>query len=328
MPIHSFKSFIKPLLFFLCFSMLLVLFFKYTYRLILGPSKFISITIPKGASFDLICKNLNEKKIIAHPRLFKLYAKLTGVTTKLQSGNYTLYQKDSFKNIVQILRQSRGNSMKIVIPEGYTIKQIDTLLFSKKLIPRGHFVKTTTTQAQLKGLGSLEGRLFPSTYFIDPDTFDSWKFSKRLFDEFEKNILFFNESIKKSSRHLEDILIVASMIEKEAHNQSEMAIISDVIWKRLDANMPLGIDATTRYEKDDWVAPLYQKDFLRKTPYNTRKYVGLPPTPIASPGLSSIQAAIFPKKSPYWYYLHAPSGEVHFSRNLNEHNKKKHLYLN
>jgi hypothetical protein len=95
-----------------------------------------------------------------------------------------------------------------------------------------------------------------------------------------------------------------------------MPQVADVLWKRLDERIHLGVDATTRYELNDWKRPLYTEDFEKDTPYNTRRNYGLPPTAISNPGLPAIKAAIFPEETPYYYYLHDRKGQIHFAKDL------------
>jgi UPF0755 protein len=119
------------------------------------------------------------------------------------------------------------------------------------------------------------------------------------------------------------------MIERAAYGDSldEKKQIANVIWKRLDERIHLGIDATTRYELDEWKRPLYTADFALVTPYNTRKTQGLPPTAISNPGIDSLRAAIYPITTPYYYYLHAPNGQIHFAKDYAGHNVNKRKYL-
>jgi len=135
------------------------------------------------------------------------------------------------------------------------------------------------------------------------------------------------KGILESGHTLNEIVIVASMIEREANNEEEMPQIADVLWKRLNERIHLGVDATTRYELNEWKRPLYTSDFEKDTPYNTRKHYGLPPTAISNPSLPALRSAVYPQSTPYYYYLHDLKGRVHFSKNYDEHLKNKKMYL-
>ena len=122
-------------------------------------------------------------------------------------------------------------------------------------------------------------------------------------------------------------MIMASIIEREVQSDKDMGVVSGVLWKRFDEGMGLDVDATVRYALEKWDEPLTVQDLAIESPYNTRKWRGLPPGPISNPGLRAIQAAVQPEKSPYYYYLSAPTGETIFSKNLSEHNTNKYKYL-
>ena len=117
------------------------------------------------------------------------------------------------------------------------------------------------------------------------------------------------------------------MIEREANLDAEMPMIADVLWKRLDEGIHLGVDATTRYELNEWKRPLYTADFQKDSPYNTRKKYGLPPTAISNPGIKAIRAAVYPKKNKYYYYLHDRKGQIHWGKTHDDHVRNKQQYL-
>ncbi len=287
----------------------------------------VSITISKGMGLNSIANLLHKKDLIRDPLVFRLYAHKNKVGNRLQAGEYVLTKDLTFREVVEALQHGKGSEQKVTIPEGSTINQIDQILARKNLISRGEFIDCTNTCEFNFHLASMEGYLFPSTYYVNPETFTIKKFIQRLRYQFNQQIDPLQTKIQESGRTLNEIIIVASMIEREANTDGEMATISDVIWKRLDDRMYLGIDATTRYEKNDWRSPLLAADFEKDSPYNTRKRKGLPPTAISNPGLAALKAATSPKPSPYWYYLHDSKGQVHFAKTLEEHNANKRRYI-
>ncbi len=287
----------------------------------------VSVEIPGGSSLNRIVGILEDRDLIRDSWVFKLYVKRHGLGTKLQAGNYIIQRNLRFEEIVEVLQSGKSKEMKVTIPEGSTIDQIDALLARKSLIEEGEFKKCAATCDLGFTLDSVEGYLFPSTYFVPSQGFSSKNFIQRLYRNWKVKIDPLRGDIPP--RTVDQVVKVASMIEREAFGDSyeEKQQISDVIWKRLDEGIHLGIDATTRYEKNDWKGALYTADFAKDTPYNTRKRMGLPPTAISNPGEAAIKAAVYPVDTPYYYYLHDPTGKIHFGRTYDEHNENKRKYL-
>ncbi len=288
----------------------------------------VAVQVQKGTSLKSISEILYERELIRDSLAFQLFIKWNNLDTKLQAGEYIIQRNLTFSEVAEVLQHGKSSEIKVTIPEGSTIQQIDTILAKKSLIEKGEFLNCASFCELDFTISNLEGFLFPSTYFVNPKTFVIKNFIQRLHREFQKKIKSFRDDIASSGRTLNEVIIVASMIEREAANDFEMPEIADIIWKRLDNNVHLGIDATTRYEKNDWKSPLYSEDFEKDSPYNTRKRRGLPPTAISNPGLAALNAAVHPKENPYWYYLHDRNGQVHFAETLEEHNRYKRQYLN
>lgn len=289
----------------------------------------VSVSIKPGTSVTRISEILAEKDLIRDAFVFRLYLKRHDLSGKLQAGDYILQKNLTFAEVAELLQSGKTSEQKVTIPEGYTIKQIDGLLAKKGLIEKGDFEACAQSCDLGFRVDSLEGWLYPSTYYVSTNNFSSKGFLARLYRTMQQKLGEFSADIQQSGRTKNEIMIVASMIEREAFGDSlaEKKIISGVIWKRLDERIHLGIDATTRYEKNDWKNPLYAEDFAVKSPYNTRKNLGLPPTAISNPSMDSIEAAIFPENTEYYYYLHDKSGQIRFGRNLEEHNANKRRYL-
>lgn len=287
----------------------------------------VAITIPKGSSLKRISTLLENAELIRDAWVFRRYAKHHDVDRKLQAGEYVIQRNLTYAELIEVLQQGRSSEVKITIPEGYTIAQIDDLLTKRSLIEEGDFVDCAARCDFSFERESLEGFLFPSTYYVSVDSFSSKPFISRLYNTFTQQVAPFASDIQKSGRTMDEIVIVASMIEREAFHDDEMPMISDVIWKRYDEGWHLGIDATTRYELNNWDTPLYTEDFEKETPYNTRKIIGLPPTSISNPGLEAFKAAVLPESNEYYYYLHDTNGQVHFAKTLEGHNANKKKYL-
>jgi UPF0755 protein len=116
-------------------------------------------------------------------------------------------------------------------------------------------------------------------------------------------------------------------VEKEENSDTERPNIAYILWRRFDSGIALGADATVRYALSKWTEPLYALDLESNSPYNTRKFRGLPPGPIGNPGLASIKATLAPQENPYWYYLHDDAGQIHYGKTLDQHNANKQKYL-
>lgn len=288
----------------------------------------VSFLIDRGMTLQSISELLYEKDLIRDPLVFRLYAKWHGLGSKFQAGEYTLQQNLTFEEIAELLQTGKTAEIKVTIPEGYTITQMDELLARKSLIDPSAFLHCANFCDLGFSIASLEGYLFPSTYSVNIQGFSEKNFIQRLYNTFQKQITPLRSDIEASGRTLDEIVIMASMIEREAVTDEEMPLISDVLWKRLDEGMPLGVDATTRYALGEWNRPLYTQDFEIDSPYNTRRLKGLPPTAISNPGLRAIRAALYPESNPYYYYLHDSSGQIHFGKTHEEHiqNKQKYIY--
>jgi UPF0755 protein len=287
----------------------------------------ISIEIKRGASLQQISELLFEKNLIRDAWVFELFAKWNRLSTKFQAGEFIIQKNLTFSEIAEILQHGKGKEIKITIPEGYTIDQIDEMLSKKSLIKSGEFKKCTNLCNFSFSIASLEGYLYPSTYYVNPEDFSVRSFIIRLYRTFRQEIASLQSSLQDSQRTLDEIVIMASMIEREAFDSPEMPIISGILWKRLDESIPLGVDATTRYELNNWKRPLYTQDFEKDSPYNTRRRQGLPPTAISNPSIESLRAALAPTETEYYYYLHDSKGQIRYARNLNEHVKNKEKYL-
>jgi UPF0755 protein len=288
----------------------------------------VSIEIVKGSTLSAISEKLEEKELIRDAFVFRFYSRLNRLTTKYQAGEFVIQKNLTFKEIADVLQHGKSSEIRITIPEGSTIAQIDDILAKKSLLEAGDLIECANFCNFTFEIDSLEGHLFPSTYFVNPKTFTTKLFVSRLYNTFQQQISPIRQGIAQSGRTLNEIVIMASMIERETRLESEMAPVAGVLWKRLDERIHLGVDATTRYELNEWKRPLYTEDFEKTTPYNTRRNYGLPPTAISNPGLPAIKAAVFPEETPYYYYLHDRKGQIHFAEDLDGHVRNKQIYLN
>lgn len=216
------------------------------------------------------------------------------------------------------------------VVEGWRIRDIDEELTKKGWITDGAYIaeaaKVDSFIIPFK-TANLEGYLYPDTYRVEPDRFTAHDMIQRQLDTFVSR--FWNENKDKlGKRTLQDIVVMASLVEKEEPTPSNRPLIAGILWKRLDNDWNLGVDATSRYTLADW----NDRDaFMKKLrdpsdPWNTRLKGGLPPTAIGNPGVEALQAAAQPKESEYWYYLHDSNKVLHPSRNEAEHEAYRRKY--
>ncbi len=319
-----------------------------------GDATPINVSIEQGTSVDAIARQLHEKDLIRSPFMFKLYVKYKNLAGTLKAGGYTMSRGQSLPQIVSALAEGKSADVVITIPEGYTIADIDALLASKGLgkpgdildcafstcnftlyedfLPRCQTlpVPACDTGKRANGYGSgLEGYLFPDTYYISIVDYQPIDVLQRMLGRFkEKVVTPYTADIKASGRTLPQILTMASLVQEESTGGAdESATVAGILWKRLDNNIGLGVDATVRYVLRKPKAALTREDLDVVSPYNTRKSAGLPPTPIANPGESAIKAALHPMESAYWYYLHGTDGLIRYAKTNDEHNENKARYL-
>ncbi len=297
------------------------------------------ITIPKGESSAGIADLLEQKEIIKSPFVFKAYLKIHGQAGALQAGSFVLRSSMTVPEVVAALTQGAAEEAIITIPEGFTLADIDTLLAEKGIAKEGEILECAKTcnfetftflptVKMADRSGKVEGYLYPDTYFVNVAEFVPKFFIERLLTTFKNRVVDdLKQDITASKRSLHEIVTMASLIEEETRGDSERSIVAGILWKRYDEKMGLGVDATVRYILDKKKGALTASDLDTDSPYNLRKYRGLPPGPIANPSMASIKAALHPKESPYYYYLHGSDGQIHYATTNEEHNANKAKYL-
>jgi len=299
-----------------------------------------AVKIESGMSVKQIAQLLGEKGVIRSPRVFTLYAKLHGKESSLQAGKFVLRPSMSVKELIAVLQDGKAEEMLVTIPEGFTIQQIDARLTELGIIEEGEIVRCANEcdfssfefLPDIDGLaergGQLEGYLFPDTYYIDVEEFVTKFFLERLLTTFRRRVVeTLAADLVEDEHTLHEVITMASLIEEEARADEERPVIAGILWKRYDAGLGLGVDATVRYILDKPTGAITTGDLNTNSPYNTRKFKGLPPGPIASPGEASVIAVLRPEESSYWYYLHGADGEIHYAETNEEHNINKYKYI-
>jgi UPF0755 protein len=300
------------------------LFFGIFYKLTISPptefpdKKYIKIE--KGLSIEEAAIFLKEKNIIRSTRMFRVFITLFGTTNNIIAGEYRFGEPESLYGVVRDVTDTefKGRAVRITIPEGFTNKDIAEIISGK--LP--DFNKNNFLKIALP----LEGSLFPDTY-IFPITYDEKNVMTRMNDNFNTKIADIKPEIIASSRTRKEIIIMASILEKEARTLATKKKIAGILWKRLDKGMLLQVDASFLYLLNKESSELTGDDLNMDSPYNTYKYKGLPPGAIANPGMESLIAALRPEESPYFFYLSDKDGNMHYAVDFEGHKKNKVLYL-
>jgi len=286
------------------------------------------VDIKPGLSATQIADELKRAGVIRSKVGFVILSKLT--QKKLYAGEYKIERGHSLVEIFLNVARGDSETVWVTIPEGYTVQQIANLLESKKLASSEKFMRLVRAGISIKGIpsrqgipdGNLEGYLFPDTYKIGRETKEE--------DIIKKMVMRFQEVTKNLQKeavhsHLtlswRQLVILASLIEREAKKPEERPLISAVLQNRLRKNMKLECDATVQYALGAHKNRLTYKDLEISSAYNTYKIYGLPPTPICNPGKASIEAAVKPDAVDYLFYVAKPDGSHIFSRTYHEHLK-------
>ncbi len=290
---------------------------------IFAPAKFpVSsyFEIKKGSTIEQTAVFLYSKNIIKHPRIFKILTRILDGKSGIKAGYYYFPKKEGALHVSWRIATGdfKITPVKITIVEGTNVIEIANILSrNMKTFSKSDFVK----KARL-----YEGYLFPDTYYFNPaSSIDEVLDLMR--NNFDEKIKTLSAEIKSFKKPLKDILIMASIIEKEARTEETRRIIAGILWKRLKIGMPLQVDATFQYVNGKNTFDLTLDDLKTDSPYNTYAYKGLPPGPITNPGLGAILATITPVETKYFYYLSDLKGKMHYAITHDEHVANKDRYL-
>jgi len=288
------------------------------------------VEIPKGTSFNQIADHLRRENLIAHEWFFSGIARMKGDDRKIIPGEYELHSGMRPMEILSKLVEGRIYYHTVTIPEGYTIEQIANLLASRELTDRTAFLQLTRDPGMIHSLNlkvpTLEGYLFPDTYFfprpISPDAIIR-TLVRRFWDVFAPAYLARTRDLDMT---VQEVLTLASVIEKETGLSQERPLVSGVFHNRLRKNIPLQSDPTVIYALKNFDGDIRKEDLQVESPYNTYLVVGLPPGPIANPGEEAIRAALFPTPTDFVYFVSRNDGSHEFSSTLAEHNQAVEKY--
>ncbi len=328
-----------------------------------GSGEEMLFKIEKGEGAKEIAFNLQKQGLIKWSSVFRVYVLFRGISKDLQAGVYKLSPSMSIHRIANKFAFGDIAKETIIIPEGWNLRDIGSLFDQKGMFQAEDLWKITgfpaTDYNKNKNLSlpvdfsqefeslkdkpksiSLEGYLFPDTYQIAYGT-PVEEVVKTMIGNFDRKLgQDLISEIKKQKKTIFQIITMASLIEKEVKTKEDKELVSGILWKRLLNKMPLQVDATISYilsnsEKyptaghitGEKTTQISKEQTQIDSSYNTYKYRGLPLGPISNPGIESIETAIYPKSSQYWYYLSAPDGKTILSKTLEEHNAAKAKYL-
>ena len=291
----------------------------------------IILSIPPGATLKKISTDLKGLSLIRNASAFRLLANIRQKQTHIQVGEYELNQSMLPMDILKAITSGKTVLHPITIPEGYRISEIAELLTKKISINKEIFIKESRNKDLLNKLNitskSLEGYLFPETYHFSKHTAEK-KIIQTMLSTFQQQMKTKNiqDQIQSSDMSLHEIITLASLIEKETGMNGERKHISSVFHNRLKRKMRLQTDPTVIYAIENFDGNIRKKDLAIDSPYNTYRYKGLPPGPIASPGIKSIVAALNPIKTNHLYFVSKKDGSHQFSSSLKEHNRAVQKY--
>lgn len=302
----------------------LTVYIRATYEGKPGPA--VTVEVPSGATGSDIGNLLATKGLIEHEGLFRLALRLNPVGgAGLRHGVYELPQGYSARQLLNELadgpdRQFLDEQFKLTIPEGLSIRQMSELFDNPALFVASAADPELITQVGIEA-ETLEGVLMPNTYFFDKKP-EAKEAVERMVEQFKRDYATLREEIPGASSYdLKTIVTVASLVEEEAKLDDERATVASVIYNRLRLGMPLQMDSTLQFILGKYGQRMLDADKENESPYNTYKFKGLPPGPIASPGVKSLRAAMQPAQTDYLYFVSNADGKSHtFSRTLAEHN--------
>jgi len=310
-----------------------------------AASEEVVFTIPEGTSSAEIANLLEENGLIRSALIFSMYLKYKNLGTGFQAGTYAIEPGTSLQDIIALLNAGdtvKEETIRVTIPEGFTARQVAGELveagFSEEAV-----LEVVNDPAAFKLVSSgggpmraasippsdqyrfpLEGYLFPETYEFPKDV-TAFEALRRMAAELDRKLAELPEGweaqLDKNGVTFHEMMTIASLVEREVVVDAERPLVAGVIYNRLAKDMPLQIDATVQYLFDEQKERLFEKDLQVESPYNTYLNAGLPPGPIASPGLASIEAALYPEPSEYLFYVTKKdgTGEHYFGKTYDEH---------
>lgn len=281
--------------------------------------------VPKGRAISRIGQDLADAGLIRSALAFRVYVKMRGLADNIQAGSFELSPDMDLGEIAIALTQG-SEDIWVTVPEGWRVEEIADALAAREEL-------TAFDKDEFLSLAQgSEGYLFPDTYLV-PREMTAEAFFNLFTDTFDRKITTgLAKELAASPHSLEDNMIMASIVEREAFD-ADMPLVAGVLWNRYNIGMALQADATLQYAKgydasqQSWWVPPLAADKALSSSFNTYLNQGLPPHPIANPGMKAIQATLEPEASDYLFYIHDRQGRAHFATTLEEHNRNIDRYL-
>ncbi len=284
------------------------------------PQEGLLLEVQKGMTTKEIAQEAKLQGIVRSQTLLYLILSYRHDPTNIYAGIYYFKDPQSVFNVAKKLSDSdiEKTTISITIPEGSTRKEIAEIIVQK--------IPTFNTILFLEETKNLEGYLFPDTYFVSPD-FGAEEFVNLLSETFTEKFSSYKQQLETPKLTEYEVLILASILEKEANDETSMRMVSGILQNRLAIDMALQVDASVGYILDKPLYELEATDLEIDTPYNTYLYGGLPPTPIGNPGLLAIDAVLHPTPSSYMFYITGDDGTFYYAKTFEEHKRNVNNYL-
>ncbi|MCF8061478.1 MAG: endolytic transglycosylase MltG [Deltaproteobacteria bacterium] len=291
-----------------------------------GPGVFV---VEDGWTLKDVAAELERRRMITSRTLFRLWARIQDAGRSIRAGEYRLGPHMTPLQILDMLTRGSVISHPVTIPEGYTAEQIAAVLEREGLAVREEFMALFRDRGFMAAHGlpgpTLEGYLYPDTYQFARGV-SSRRIAETMIRRFWEVMEPLRPRIAETGLGLGEVVILASIVEKETGRPEERALIASVFLNRLNRGMRLDSDPTVIYGIDGFDGNLTRSHLRTPTPYNTYRMRGLPPGPIANPGEAAIRAVLEPAESNYLYFVSRNDGSHHFSRTLSEHNRAVRTY--
>lgn len=284
-----------------------------------------TVVISRGSSVSQIARQLRSENLIRQAWAFQLAVRAQGLSDQLQAGSFQLSPASSTWELAQQLTEGRSEDVWITILEGWRREEVAAAVADQ--------LPGVTEEQFLAASVGQEGFLFPDTYLI-PLQADAQQVADLLTTTFDQKVADrLPQGLAYQDYSPRELVTLASIVERESRGLDEMKTVAGILYNRLEIGMPLQVDATLQYSKDydqqlqTWWAPPLAVDKELDSPYNTYLKPGIPPGPIANPSLDALEAVVDPTPSDFFFYIHDRTGQIHYGRDLAEHNRNIDRYL-
>jgi len=286
----------------------------------------IHVKISSGMTTGEIASQLEEKGVISSSLKFRILARLREYDDKMKPGTYSFMTGMEYDEVFEIILNGKKHEVTFTIPEGFGVKDIANRLYDIDLADKKDFLEAAEDFApydymkkRKNVIYSAEGFLFPDTYTVESDVAIE-DILKMMAEDFDYRLTQeHRDRAKEKNLSIYELITLASLVEKEVRYDEDRAIVAQVFLKRLQLNMPLQTDASLQYLMNAPKEDVSIEDTKIDSPYNTYQHAGLPPGPIASPGMESIEAVLYPADTDYLYFVADRQGHNHYSDTYDEH---------